>query len=162
MNKRSPEAQNKQTPPPAKSSLPQALGLGTCARYTVLALVILFFGVITSDSLSVAYVDTVSFFLLLPLGFCLTLATEVRKTDKLTPVAKCLLHPLLVLGGGYLCFYLPFQVRTKPSGSQALMMILLGAILYAAVMTVVLLVSRRSRRKKIDDTPYVSQFGNHS
>ncbi len=156
MNKPSPEVQNKQTPP---TSLPKELWLGTCARYTILALIILFFGVITSDSLTVNYVDTVSFFLLLPFGFCLALATRVRRSDKVTTTAKFLLHPLLVLGGGYLCFYLPFQIRTKPSGSQTLMIVLLGAILYAIVMVVVLLVSRRARQKKLDDTPYVNQFG---
>ena len=97
MNKSSREAQNNQTP---ASTVAKEIWLGTCARYAVLTLVILFFGMLTSDSLSVTYVDTVSFFLLLPLGLCLTLATRVRKTNALRTVAKYILHPLLVLGGG--------------------------------------------------------------
>lgn len=159
MNKSSREAQNNQTP---ASTVAKEIWLGTCARYAVLTLVILFFGMLTSDSLSVTYVDTVSFFLLLPLGLCLTLATRLRKTNALRTVAKYILHPLLVLGGGYLCFYLPYQIRNKPTGSQTLIMILLGVILYIAVMSVVLLVSHKARQKKIDDTPYVSQYGNRS
>jgi amino acid transporter len=159
MNKPAQEAQNNQK---LASSPVKEIWLGTCARYTVLTLLILFFGMITSESLTVTYVDTVSFFLLLPLGFCFTLATRLRKADRISATTKCILHPLLVLGGGYFCFYLPYQVRSKPSGGQALIMILLGVILYVAVMAVVLLVSRKARQKKIDNTPYVSQYGNRT
>ena len=159
MNKSSPEAQNNQTP---ASTVAKEIWLGTCARYAVLTLLVLFFGMISADSLTVTYVDTVSFFLLLPLGFCLTLATRLRKTDMLNTTAKCILHPLLVLGGGYLCFYLPYQVRSKPSGSQTLIMVLLGVILYLTVMAVVLLISRKARQKKIENTPYVNQYDKRS
>ena len=156
MNKRSPEAQNIQTP----ARFLRSLWLGTCVRYTVLTLITLLFSALLANSETMSYVDTLRFFLLLPLGLCLTLAAQIRTTDKLAIAAKCLLHPLLVLGGGYLCFYLPFQIRTKPSGSQIWMMVLLGILVYAVIMGILLAVTHKTRQKNVNDEPYVRQFGN--
>ena len=140
-------------------SLPRALWQGTCVRYTLLCLCLLLVSAIMADSLTVTYVDTVRFFLLLPFALCLTLATHVRRSDKLSGGAKGVLHPLLSLGGFYLACYLPYQISTKPSGSQVLMILLLAAVLYGLGMGIFALVTRKSRQKKLDDTPYVSQFG---
>lgn len=154
MNKRPPETQNKQE----TASLPRDLWLGTCARYTVLCLLLLCISSIAAGSLSVTYVDTVRFVLLLPFAFCLTLATRVRKTEKMATVAKCVLHPILALGGFYLCCYLPFQISSKASGQQILIILLLAALLYGLIMAITCLVSRAVSRKEINDTPYVSQY----
>jgi hypothetical protein len=126
MNKSASKAKNKQTEPaaptPAASPAPtptailRDLWLGTCARYTVLCLILLVTSAIASASLTVTYVDTVRFFLLLPFGLCLTLAAWVRKSDKLSAGAKCALHPLAFLSGFYFFCYLPYQIRTTPSG----------------------------------------------
>jgi len=155
MNKRAPEVKNHQAP----TSLLRELWLGTCARYTVLCLLLLFISAIAAGSLTTTYVDTVRFFLLLPFALCITLATRTRRSDKLSTGAKCVLHPLLFLGGFYLCCYLPFQLSTKPSGQQILLILLLTALLYGAGMAVICLVAR-TRRRTANDTPYVSQFGN--
>ena len=154
MHKPSPEVQNKQT----STTLGKRLWLGTCVRYTVLALLTLLFSALLSDSVTATYVDTLRFFLLFPFGFCLTVATLVRQAESWSTALRCALHPLLVLGGGYLCFYLPYQARTKPSGSQALMMVLLGVVLYATVMGIILLITRKQRREKQEQIPYVSQY----
>ncbi len=158
MNKRPPDTQNKQQEPTAPS-LPRELWMGSCARYTVLCLLLLSVSAIVSDSLTVTYVDTVRFVLLLPFAFCLTLATRVRKTDKLATGAKCALHPVVVLGGFYLFCYLPFQISTKPSGQQILILLLLAALVYGVTMGIVCLIAHRLRSKKIEATPYVSQYG---
>ena len=154
MNKRAPEVKNHQAP----TSLLRELWLGTCARYTVLCLIMLLASAIASDSLTVTYVDTVSFLLLLPFGLCLTLAAWARRSDKLPTGAKVALHALATLGGFYLFGYLPYQVRTKPTGMQILIILLLAVIIYAAVMGVFAAVTAGKRRKKVDDTPYESQF----
>ena len=101
---------------------------------------------------------TLRFFLLLPFGFTLTLAARVRRSDKLTAGAKVGLHALATLGGFYVFCYLPYQVRSKPSGMQALIILLLVAVLYAAVMGIYAAATAKSRQSRIDDTPYESQY----
>ncbi len=153
MNKTAPEAHNTKA-----ASLLRELWLGTCARYTVLCLILLITSAIASDSLTVTYVDTVRFFLLLPFGFALTLSALVRRSDKLSAGARVGLHALSTLGGFYLFCYLPYQLRTKPSGMQVFIILLAVVILYAAVMGIYAAVTAKTRQKKIDDTPYESQF----
>jgi predicted neutral ceramidase superfamily lipid hydrolase len=153
MNKPASEAHNTKALTCAKD-----LWLGTCARYTVLCLILLLASAIASDSLTVTYVDTVSFFLQLPFGFCLTLAAWVRRSDKLSAGVKVGLHALATLGGFYLCGYLPYQLRTKPSGMQVLIILLAAVILYAVVMAVITAVSAKSRQKQIDAEPYESRY----
>ncbi len=162
MNKHPQKDQNTQVTSPQKaptvSSRVRALWLGTCARYTVLCLILLVTSAIASRSLTVTYVDTVHFFLLLPFGLCLTLAALVRRSDKLSTGGKVALHALITLGGFYFFCYLPYQVRTKPSGMQILIVLLAVAILYAIVMAVVAAVTAGARQKKLDSVPYESQF----
>ena len=163
MNKSPSKDKNKQVET-AEATAPLALlrdlWLGTCARFTVLCLILLITSSIASASLSINYVDTVHFFLLLPFGLCLTLATRVRKSDKLSTGAKCGLHPLAFLGGFYFFCYLPYQIRTNPSGMQVLIILLLVALIYAITMAVFALVASKIR-KHTDDTPYESQFSNN-
>jgi uncharacterized membrane protein len=157
MNKR-PAEPPKQTPETTRPSPLRELWLASCARYTVLCMLLLLISAIVSDSLTVTYVDTVRFVLLLPFAVCLALATNLRRTDKLKAGAKCVLHPLLTMGGFYLFGYLPFQLRSKPSGQQILLMLILAILVYGLIMGVVCLVSRAQRRKQLEDTPYVSQY----
>lgn len=162
MNKTAPKAQNTKAeaavPTAAPASPIRSLWLGTCARYTVLCLILLVTSAIASDSLTVTYVDTVRFFLLLPFGLTLTLAAWVRRSPKLGAGAKVGLHALATLGGFYLFCYLPYQVRTKPVGMQVLIILLLVVALYALVMGVYAAVTAKTRRRRVDDTPYEKQF----
>ena len=151
-------AHNTVTDTRTPSALLKDLWLGTCARFTVLCLILLVTSAIASDSLTITYVDTVRFFLLLPFGLCLTLSAWVRRSDKLSAGGKVALHALSTLGGFYLFCYLPYQVRTDPSGMQVLIILLLVAVLYAAVMAIWAGVTRKSRQRKLDETPYESQF----
>ena len=157
MNKPAREAQNiiTETTPAARL---RSLWLGTCARYTVLGLILLISSAIASDSLTITYVDTVRFFLLLPFGLCLTLSAWVRRSEKLGSGAKVGLHALSTLGGFYLFCYLPYQVRTRPSGMQVLIILLLAVILYALTMGIYAAATAKSRRRKLDSVPYESQF----
>lgn len=169
MNKSASRAKNKQTAPsqspaaatsaaPSSAAVLRDLWMGTCARFTVLCLILLVTSAIASASLTITYVDSVRFFLLLPFGLCLTLAARVRRSDKLSAGAKCGLHPLAFLGGFYLFCYLPYQLRTKPSGMQVFIILLLTALLYAIVMGIYAAVTAKTRQAKIDDTPYESQY----
>ncbi len=157
MNNRPADAQNNSVSSSAPRWL-RDLWLGACARYTVLALLMLLLNAILHDSLTETYVDTLRFFLLLPFSAMLTVAALVRRSERLSGRVRLLLHPLVTLGGFYLCLYLPYQIETKPSGQQVLLIVLLAIILYALVMGIYLLCTRRSRQKSIDNTPYVSQF----
>ena len=159
MNKRAPKVKNNQTTPPRAAALLRELWLGSCARYTVLCLCLLVVSAIAAESLTVTYVDALRFFLLLPFALCLTLAARVRRADRLSGGAKCALHPLLCLGGFYLCCYLPFQVSTKPSGGQILLLLCLAALVYGLGTVLLWLATRKGRQAAIDHTPYVSQFG---
>ena len=153
----------------AGRKLARELWYGTAARYTVIALVLLLINVILdaasgtgnpANSMSaVTVVDTLRFFLLLPFSFLLAAAALIRRNDKLSTGARVLLHPLFTLGGFYLCFYLPYQIQTKPSPAQALLILLAVLILYIIVMTVYLLLTRHRRQKAVDATPYTRQFG---
>lgn len=168
MNKPSSKVKNKQavsdtapaeTPAaPSPAALLRDLWLGSCARFTVLCLILLVTSSIAADSLTINYVDTVHFFLLLPFGLCLTLAAWVRRSDKLSAGAKCGLHPLAFLGGFYFFCYLPYQLRTEPSAMQVLIILLLVVLLYAITMGIYAAVTVKLRRKKLDDTPYESQY----
>ena len=130
---------------------------GTCVRYTVLCIAILLIKLLMSDSLEDTVVDTTRFFLLLPLSLCLALAAIVRRSSLGTP-AKAILHPVLSLGGLYLCAYLPYQVSFKPTGEQVFAILLLALIIYAITVAVYLIIHRKKRQKVIDGTPYESVF----
>ena len=154
MNNPAPEAHNTKAP-----SLAKRIWLGTCARYTVLCIILLVTSAIASESLTVTYVDTVRFFLLIPFGLCLTLAAMARRSETLSGGARLGLHALSALGGFYLFCYLPYQVRTKPSGMQVLMILLAVLLLYAIAAAIYAAVTAKTRRKRVDETPYQSQFG---
>ena len=158
MNKRPLDTHNKQESPLPAPSLPRELWTGTCIRYTLLCLLLLFISACTFDAETPTYVDPLRFFLLLPFACLLTVAAKTRRSDKLTTGVKCILHPILSLGGFYICCYLPFQVSTKPSGAQVLLMLLLAALVYGLIMTAVCLITASHRRKQTEETPYVSQY----
>lgn len=161
MNKRPPKAQNIQTEP---TTLPLAdclrsLWRGTCAWFTVLCTVLLLISLALSDSL---IIEPSRFLLLLPFSFLLAAAALVRRAKRLPVAARCILHPILALGGFYLCCYLPYQINAKPSGSQIFLVLLLVAILYGVGMGIYLGVTYALNRKKDDSADYVSQFGKKS
>lgn len=160
MNKSPRRAQNMQ-----KASSPAALArrmaLGTCVRYTlILAGVLLVHALSTAFALTNnPYIATSLLWLLLPYSLLLTAATAVRKADKLSVGLRVFLHPVLTLGGFYLCVYLPYQIEWTPTGQATLIVLVTAAIIYAAVMAAILLITRKKSRKTQEQTPYVSRFG---
>ena len=158
MNKPTREVQNTTIEEATPKACLKSLWLGTCSRFTLLCLFMLVTSAIAADSLTTTYVDTVHFFLLLPFGLCLTLAAWVRRSPKLGSGAKVGLHALCTLGGFYLFGYLPYQVRTKPSGMQILLILLTAILVYALVMGIYVAATAKSRQKKRNETPYESQF----
>lgn len=159
MNKRTPAAPATASPAtPTLTEHLRSLWLGSAARYTVLTLIALLINAMAHDSLTDTYVDTVRFFLLLPFAAFLTLAAWVRRSDKLSGGARVCLHFLLSMGSFYLCVYLPYQVQSKPSGQQVLMLVLLAIILYGIGMAIYLFCTRRRRVAVREAVPYESQF----
>ncbi len=106
-----------------------------------------------------SYVDPMSFLLFLPFALAMAAAGLVRRADTLPSAARVTLHPVLVLGGFYLCIYLPYQIEKKPTAGQMLAIFVLAAVVYGVAVAVLALMDRRTRQKTIDDTPYQSQFG---
>ena len=160
MNKRAPKVQNN----PADESgtklrtLLRDLWFGSCARLTVLCAALLLLCPIIGQPGPEWY----RFLLIYPFALFLAGAAAVRRAGQMTTVTKCILHPVLTLGGFYLCCYLPYQLTTKPSGAQVLLVLLLVGVLYAVVMGIYLAVTSALRRKKGDAVEYVSQFGKKS
>ncbi len=156
----------KKQPAPAPAPRSKTEGLSsllrcTCMWYTAISVFVLLVNVLLSGN-ERAYVDPLSFLLFLPFALAMAAAGMVRRADGLTTTARVILHPLLVLGGFYLCIYLPYQIEKKPTAGQMLAIFVLAAVLYGAVVTVLFLIRRRIRQKAIDDTPYTSQFGPRS
>ncbi len=143
---------------PAPVSYVRRLVSGTCVRYTAISTMAILINLILGDTEG-AYIDPLRFLLFLPFALCLALATAVRKTEKMPTAGKLVLHPVLSLGGFYLCLYLPFQIRTSPTGTQILLLLLLSALVYGLLMVIIALCTRRARRRQIEEKPYVSQFG---
>lgn len=156
MNKNAPPAQNNST---ASPSLARRLWQGTCTRFTLIALMALLVNLLFSGTDSQIYVEPLRFLLFLPFAFCLAVAALVRTSKGLSTGARVALHPICSLGGFYLCLYVPYQIKSKPTGGQMLILLLLALIVYGIAMGILALIGRRSRQKEIDEAPYVSQFG---
>ncbi len=133
----------------------------TCAWYTGISAFVLLFNVLfpANDS---GYVRAVNFLLFLPFALALAAGSMVRKADKLSTAVRVLLHPLCVLGGFYLCIYLPYQLDKKPTAAQMLAVFVLVAVAYGIAVGILCALSRRTAQKKSAETPYVSQFGHRS
>ena len=161
MNKRAPNAQNNRADgfENMVAGFMKDLWMGSCVRFTILCLALLLLSFMMEDSLTVA---PSRFLLLFPFAIFLKGAAWTRRTAQLTTVMKCILHPVLTLGGFYLCCYLPYQVSAKPSGAQVFLVLLVVGILYAIVMGIYLAVAYALRGKKNEKAEYVSQFGKKS
>ncbi len=132
----------------------------TCMLYTAIALFVLLIQLIISGNRQ--GVSALNFLLLIPFAACIALAGLLRTSDKLPMWGKLLSHPLLTLGGFYLCVYLPARIHWRPTPSMTLVIPILSTVVYGASVTVILLVSRRKRQKTVDATPYESQFKSRS
>ncbi len=163
MNKSNTRTQNKKaeeatTNPPKSSPMTVLHDLltATCTRYTVISLIAILVNLLLSGKED-AYISPLRFLLILPFAFLLAAATLVRRADKLSTGAKVALHPILSLGGFYLCIYLPFQLAAAHTGTQ-FVLLLLAALVYGIIMAVITIIARRTRRKQEEKIPYVSQF----
>ncbi len=141
-------------------SLALRLWQGTCVRYTVIALCMLTINLILAEDEG-AYVEPLRFLLFLPCAFFLTVSTLVRKADKLSTGARVVLHPLCTLGGIYLCLYLPYQLKVKPTGRQFWAVFAIALVLYGIVMGILLFCTRKKKQKEIDAAPYERVFGSN-
>ncbi len=150
----------KQTPTPQKPAKPGILTVllrRICLWYTGISLFILLINVFSSTNEG-TYVDAKRFLLFFPLALALAAAGVVRETETLPTWARVILHPLLSIGGVYLCFFLPYQVQQGANPGRGAALILITAMGYGIVALILFLCSRKAAQKKIDSTPYESQF----
>ncbi len=141
---------------PSRPSVWDLLLRRTCMLYTAISLSVFLIQLILFGNQQ--GVRALSFLLFLPFAACIALAGLLRTADKLPMWGKLLLHPLLTLGGFYLCVYLPARIHWQPTPSMTLVIPILSTVVYGTSVTVILLVSRRKRQKTVDTTPYESQF----
>lgn len=156
MNNKTPPVNNTSSGAP---SVARALWQRTCVLFTIFSLSLMLLSAILWQSVTEVYVSVIQFLLLLPFALLVALAGMARRSA-LPTGAKVALHPILSLGGFYLCVYLPYQLEKSPSGAQVLMILLLVALVYGIAMGIVALCTAGKRQKAIDETPYVSQFNN--
>ena len=125
----------------------------TCMWYSGISLFILMVNVIFLHNKN-ASVSPLGFLLFFPFALCLSLATLVRRSDRLPAAARVILHPLCVLGGFALCVYLP--------SNRNPVVLALAAAIYGLTVLIIWLCTRRKQQKKVDATPYIRQFGSRS
>ena len=125
----------------------------TCAWYSGISLFVLMVNVIFFNNENF-HVSPLNFLLFFPFALCLSLATLVRRSGRLSAVLRIILHPALVLGGFALCVYLP--------SNRAPVVLAVAAAIYAITVLVVWLCNRGKRQKKAENAPYISQFGSKS
>lgn len=144
--------------PSARLAALRGFWLDTAARYTVLVLLSLGVNALMSRSLTGTYMDTLRFLLLLPFAAALTGGARIRHAS-LSGGAKLALHALCVLGGFYLSVYLPYQLTVRPTGQQILLLLMLVLVIYVITVVIYIVARGSARQKRVDETPYVSQFG---
>ena len=64
-----------------------------------------------------------------------------------------------MLGGFYLSVYLPYQLTVRPTGQQILLLLMLVLVIYVITVVIYVVARGSARQKRVDETPYVSQFG---
>ena len=124
----------------------------TCLWYSgisLLVLVFLFFSG-NKDASSIQ-----NLLLIFPFSLCLSVAGLVRRSDRLPTALRIALHPVCVLGGFFLFFYLPLE-------QSGFVIPLTALVIYAITMLTVWLCHRGKQQKKAESSPYVSQFGSKS
>ncbi len=134
---------------------------GTCVWYTAISVCVLMINLLFAGS-EHGYVDPLSFLLFLPFSLALTAAGMIRRAATLSAALRIFLHPVLSLGGFYLCIFLLYQINRKPSAGVVLAGLVLIAVIYGIIMAILALLTRRKQQKQIEAIPYQSQFGRKS
>lgn len=137
--------------------IPARLIRGTCFWFTIMFLILLCVGAVTTGSFDMNYIHTIRYLLLIPYAFCLTLAGMVR-TSPLPGPARGILHAVCSVGGFWLCVYLPYQLEAKPLARNTLIIMTLVLILWLIGFFIRLGIVRRRDRRAIEDKPYENQF----
>ncbi len=107
-------------------------------------------------------VDPLRLLLLYPLSLCFSAAGMVRRS-KLSKSARYALHPLLSVGGFYLCGFLPYQIQSNARASTALIMMVLTLIVYGLIVGIAALVLRKKNAAVTENRTYENRFnGNKS
>ena len=135
-----------------KQSIAISLLQRTCIWYSGISLFILAINLLIDSQMK--GVEPLNLLLIFPFALCLSLATLVRRTDKLSTVARAILHPSCVLGGFFLCVYL--------TSNRNPLVLVVAAVIYGITVFIMWLCARAQKRKANRNTPYISQFGRKS
>lgn len=117
---------------------------GAAGWFTVLALGILFLGIITAKNQTNTVIEIRRFLFLFPCGCGLSAARLIRRTE-LSAVLRLLLHYFITLLSLFLFLWLPTGTATL---SRSLVCILLVTLLYAVIRAVIWFVMSRINKKQ--------------
>ena len=130
--------------------------LDTCIYYTAVTFFVLFLYFLINADLSRG-VHPVSLILFLPFSFCFAAANYYFKHARSGTALKVFLHYTLTLGGTWLFLFLPNKAKGQ-SASGAFILFVALSVLYAIVMTVILVIRSRYNRVTRDESDYVSVY----
>jgi CHASE1-domain containing sensor protein len=130
--------------------------LSTCVYYTAVTFFVLFLFFLINADLSRG-VHPVSLILFLPFSFFFAAANHYFRHGKSGTALKVLVHYTLTLGGTWLFLFLPNKSAEQPASGAFILFVALS-VLYAIVMTVILVIRGRYKRVSRDEAEYVSVY----
>lgn len=136
-----------------------------CCVFSGCALALILLHWMMSGTLDNALIAADVFLLLYPLSLCIAVAHGVRKSERIPLGGKCVLHPILCLGGVFLV-YLPYMIRNQFRAGTVMVHLFAFAVAYGLVMAGIYLASlianrkggRGSRAKAAADSAYTPVF----
>ena len=132
------------------------IALFSCVYYTVFTFLILFLYFALNTDLSKG-MHPVALIAILPFSICFATANALYRHTELKKILRLLFHFILTVGGAMLFLYLPNKTPAQDLTSAMLILLVL-AVLYWAVMGTILIVSARMRRVERETAPYQSVY----
>ena len=132
------------------------IALSTCVYYTAVTFFVLFLFFLINADLSRG-VHPVSLILFLPFSLCFATANTYFRHAKQGIFLKVLVHYVLTLGGTWLFLFLPNKADDQPASSAFILFVALS-VLYAVIMTVILVIRSRFKRVTREESEYVSVY----
>ncbi|MBE6554774.1 MAG: hypothetical protein E7663_00875 [Ruminococcaceae bacterium] len=143
------------TAPPKKNAV-RTIALAACVYYTAATFLLLFIYWIINLDLSRG-MNPLSLILILPFSIFFAVANYIYGIEKLDTWVRVILHYVITMTGIWCFLFLPNQRGGTASGALILFVVL--TVIYAMIMSVILIVKGRIRRITRDETEYVSVYG---
>ena len=136
--------------------LAKRIALFSCVYYTLFTFIILFLYFALNTDLSKG-MHPVALIAILPFSFCFASANALYRHTSFRKAIRLSLHFLLSVGGAMLFLYLPNK-SPEQDLNDALLILLVLALLYWLVMGTILIVTARIRRVERETATYKSVY----